>query len=436
MYVQKGFISNTLFVNNTPANTAMLGELSPQSTTYSREKGYYGDNTVAPNLLLTSFISKDGSTNIAIPPLIAKQIIEVAGYVYNLTLNGQVDIGATMLLENLLTSYTGVASDFECGEMITDNVHTLPEWLSWKSSADPARPDNFIKIWFTDESFSQQYDEFEIYVVPPMDVLDNFFLTGSQVETALKALSSVEKTDRIQAAKEGYPETVVRTNTYDYIDPLNALHIVPSDWTVLIYGLAGDNVDSIKDALMEYILSHSSHGRDDWIKILPDIFKRTEFIVIPDWGSYAISNRELVKGIHSPQVNLIEANALIKKYATMYPLPHIDTHASTMGHPYRSLALMSIGSPDNRNNQYRLRDVFPDLIAVTSTSPDFNRMSKNTQDWASMLAVMLVEAEKMTRFTTIPQGMMKMVRDNVLYLTKSYKNINYLVVAKTNFPVT
>jgi hypothetical protein len=63
---------------------------------------------------------------------------------------------------------------------------------------------------------------------------------------------------------------------------------------------------------------------------------------------------------------------------------------------------------------------------------DFNRMSKNTQDWAFMIEQMLYAAESMSDFTTIPVGMMKVHRDGILYLTKSYNNVNYLVVAKSN----
>lgn len=433
MFVQKGFISNTTFANNTPGVVAQLGELSSNSMTFSREKGLYSDNVAAKNLTLTTFTSKDGVTPIAVPPLLVAQILEIANTIYASTLGGQITIDPTLMLENLLTTYEGRAEDFRSGNIISDGVHALPEWLSWKSDADPAYADNFVKIWFIDQSFQQQYDEYEIIVVPPFDLLNKFFLSGTQVELFLTSVTSSEKMDRLQAAKEGYPETVARINTYTYIDPVNVNHVVPSDWGVLIYGAAGDNVDSIKDALMAYILANSTYLRPDWTNILPDIFKRTEFILLPLWDQYAIPNRQIETGIYSQQIHMATAVAKMKQYATQYPGAHIDLHVMAMGHPYRSLGILSIGSPDNRNSQFELSDVFPDLISVTSTSVDFSRMNLVTQEWASLLATMLVEAEKMSAFTTIPTGMMKVTRDGILYLTKSYKNINYLVVAKSNF---
>lgn len=432
MYVLKGFISNTRWANNTPGVVSQLGELSPIGITFSREKGYYSDKDIAQNLLLTTFISNNNGVNRAVPVPISSQILEVANYVYNQTLSGQVDIDPTLMLENLLTNYAGKAENFECGAVISDGAHALPEWVSWKTKLDATLTDNFIKIWFVDQSFQQQYDEYEIVVIPPTSTLDNFFQSGDKVETMLLAFSSEEKIQRIQIARAGYPETIIRMNTFVYIDPLNRNHQVPSDWGLLIYGPAGDNVDAIKDALMDYIIGNSVHTRADWTNILPDIFKRTEFIMLPLWDHYAIPNRVLETGIYSPQVRLATAVSEMKQFATQYPTAHIDSHVSVLGHPYRSLSIVSIGSPDNRNSQFELADVFPDFISVSSTSPDFNRMSAVTQGWASMIAEMLVVAEKMGEFTTIPAGFMKVKRGNVLYLTRSYKNINYLIVAKVN----
>lgn len=433
MYVQKGFISNTLYTNNTPGQVALIGELSTYSTTFSREKGIYSDTVNAPNLVLTSFISSTDSTAVPLPSVISQQILDIATYVYSFSLT---DITAGDLLENLLQRYLGAASDFHSGNMLSDDVHTLPEWLSWNATVLTSQPDNLIKIWFSDDSFRLQYDEFEIVVIPPTDTLDNFFLPGAQVEAMLKVLTSSENTDRMQAAKNGNPETIMRTNTYAYIDPVNPAHTVNSDWGLLIYGPSGDNVDSIKDALIAYILANSSYSRDDWAKILPDIFKRTEFILVPNWNSYAIPNRELQTGIYSPQIGLVAAATLVKQIATLYPAPHIDLYASVMGFPYRSVAILSVGSPDNRGAQYRLSDVFPDLIAVTSTSADFNRMTKTTQDWArDVLYDLIIRAETVGPFTTVPQGVNKLTRNGILYLTRSYMNINYLVVAKSNFPL-
>lgn len=433
MYVQKSFAEHTLFGDNTPGIVKKLGEMSDISSTFSREKGLYADKDLAPNILVRSFISKNNDASVEMPAPIIDQTLKVVNFVYAQTLSGQLDIPPNVLLENLLTEFVGKASDFKCGNMVSDGTHTLPEWVSWISTVDSQNVDNFNKVWFVDQSFQQQYDEFEIVVVPPLDLLNNFFKPGSEVENLINNLTSSETMERIQAAKQNHPETVIRTNTYNYIDPLNSAHTVPTDWTVLIYGPGGDNVDSIKDALMAFILANSNHTRAEWTKIFPDIFKRTEFILLPLWDQYAIPNRELATGIYSQQVSFATVVDKMKQFATQYPEAHIDSHVTIMGHPYRSLAILSIGSPDNRDQQFKLKDVFPDLISVSSTSIDFNRMSQNTQSWAIELEKMIVASEAAGEFSDIPAGMMKVRRDGILYLTKSYRNINYLMVTKSNF---
>jgi hypothetical protein len=427
MYVQKSFMTNNTFANNTPGVVATIGELSDNARTFAREKGIYSDKTNAPNLLLHSFISKLNGTAIVMPNPIWQQTLNIGNFIYT---HGNTT--ATVLLENLLTNYAGLASDFACGNMITAGGVTLPEWVSWKCLTDSVHTDNFNKVWFVDSSFQLQYDETEIYVVPPFDALDNFFKAGDQVQQYVSALTSSDTMNRIMAAKQGYAETYIRTNTFNWVDPLNANHTIATDWSVLIYGPAGDNPDSIKDALMAYILAHSTHGRDDWVKIFPDIFKRTEFIILPLWDQLAVPNKELTIGIYSPQVSFASVNEKMGQFATQYPQTHIDANLTMYSHPYRSLALCSVGSPDNRNAVYKLPGMFPDLIAVSSTSLDFNRMKADTQTWAVMLEKMLVAAETVSQYTSVPVEMHKVTRDGILYVTQSFQNVNYLVVAKSS----
>jgi hypothetical protein len=427
MYVQKSFMTNNTFANNTPGVVAKLGELSDNARTFAREKGIYSDASKAPNLVLTSFISKLDGTAIVMPTVLVQQTLDIGNFVYT---HGNTT--ATVLLENLLTTYAGTASNFACGNMITDGGVTLPEWVSWKSLSDTAHPDNFNKVWFVDSSFQLQYDETEIYVVPPFDTLDNFFQAGDQVQGYVSALTSSDAMNRIMVAKQGYSETYIRTNTFNWIDPLNVNHKIATDWSVLIYGPAGDNPDSIKDALMAYILANSTHSRDEWVTRFPDIFKRTEFIILPLWDQFAIPNKELTTGIYSPQIAYASISAKMAQFAVQYPPTHIDANLTMYSHPYRSLALCSVGSPDNRNAVYQLPGMFPDLIAVSSTSLDFNRMKQATQDWAAMLERMLVAAETVTQYTSVPVEMHKVTRDGVLYVTQSYQNVNYLVVAKSS----
>jgi len=116
-----------------------------------------------------------------------------------------------------------------------------------------------------------------------------------------------------------------------------------------------------------------------------------------------------------------------------YPEPHINSHLTAMGFPHKSLTMLAVGGPDNRDELFKITDVFSDYISVGTTSPDFNRMDQATKDWVNMIAEMMPVAESMTEFSSVPLRMSRTKRDGVLYLVKSFGNINYLLAAKANF---
>lgn len=429
MLAIKGFISHALMAQNTPGQNALIAELSTYSETFAREKGYYGSANASEYLLTTFLCQQDGAA-VAASSDASEHILAVAKYVLDKTIASNTPIFADQLLNDLTSHFAASGQDFASGEIVTDGRFYAPEWLSWTSKV-PSLGANSIRIWFSDASFRLQYDETEVVVVPALAQLDDFFKAGGTVQALLTAKTVVQTTDELQAAKQNNPETIMRIYAFDYVDPLNAAHTVTSNWGVLIYGAAGDNIDTIKDALVAYVLAHSTKTRAQWTPILPDIFKRTEFVLIPRWDQYAIPDRTVQAGIHSPISSLTEA--LAKAAAVIgsaYAPAHINSHAQVLVHPYKSISILSVGGPENRDAKFELTDVFPDYIAVGSSSLDFNRMANATKNWALMLEDLLLAAETVQDHTSVPLGMSKVTRGGVLYVVKSYQNIHFLVASK------
>jgi len=52
---------------------------------------------------------------------------------------------------------------------------------------------------------------------------------------------------------------------------------------------------------------------------------------------------------------------------------------------------------------------------------------------SAMLAEMIYQAESVDKYTVLPFGMTRLVRDDILYIVKTVDNVQFLVVAKSNF---
>jgi len=433
MLVLKSFVTHSQFVANEPNTVAVFGEMSTESATYARDIGHY-DSATTPKLGLHSFFCKLDGVAVAVPTQLVEHVLGVVDYVYAKTISSTSEIFSDVLLAELLEDFATSAENFNCGEIVTDGTHFVPEWLAWRAKNVSGVGTNEIRVWLADESFRLQYDEFEIVVVPPTDTLDNFFRTGTEVELMLKGLDITTQMQRVQDARADYPYTIAKNVSYDYVDPFLSTHRVPSHWALLIYGSAGNNVDSIADALIEYILANSSHTREEWTNILPDLFRRTEFLIIPSWFQYAISPRKTEPGgVYLCAVTPKQVVQRIKEVAPAYTDAHINENAMTLGHPYGSLSLIAVGSPDNRDAKFKLTDIYPDYLSLSPSSLDFNRMAQATKDWLTTLHRQLVEAETLTEFSSVPRGMTRSKRNGHIFLVTNVGNINYLVSARANY---
>lgn len=430
MYNLKGFIKIESLINNAPGLAAPIGELSTWSLTFSKEHGEYF-NTLYPGYSLVSFSSTDSvSGSVSVPSTVADHVLEIANFIITYANTQGAGITRQTFNDDLIAHFNGRLDTLNFGEFVNNGTINVPSWISW---INPLLPSNTLKIWFSDVAFSRQYDNFEIVVIPPVTNVDDFFLPTPALAATLNARTISTTMDLIQAAKAGNPETVIRTNTYDYINLLQPSNTISTSWSVLIYGAGGDNIDSIKDAITTYILAHSTHTLAEWTAILPSLFRRTEFTILPRWDKYAIPNMTIQTGIYSPIMGPAEMLSFVKTKLPLMPSTHIDSYLNVVPSTFRSLSLAIISNPQNLGMVFAIKDLFPDYINISTGSTDFNRMDINTQDWVNMVESLLIVAENVTPFTDVPPGTRKVTRNGILYVAKVYANIQYLVAAKSSY---
>ena len=428
MQTIKGFVTISQFINNTPGVISPFGELSTWSLTYSKEKGEYQDNSL-PGYKLHTFhhIDENGVRQIAKPEQVALYLNVVKScLVYA---NGHIRPYNPQDFKNTINNdYFGTIVDLDIGEFVDNGQVALPSWISFLDTAE----NTFVKLWLSDASFAEQYDEYEITIIPPLSNKEDFFAMYGTAIDKINSRTISMMSDLIEIAKANHPETYLRMMSFDFVNHLVPMQKTATTWAILIYGKAGDNIDTIKDKIVEFLMLNSTHTRLQWEILLPDIFKRTEFVILPRWDKVSIPNLSTASNLYSSIFEPVGALNFAKFNNSFYPALHIDTHTVCLPYDYKAITLLATAGTTNIPDVDMLYKIFPDYIPVSTMTPDFARMSMKTQNWVILLGELLISAETATKFSTIPTRFRKIEREGKLFISAVYDDVNYLVAAKTN----
>lgn len=429
MNVIKGFALNRNFVNNAPGVVADIGELSTLGFTFSKEPRVYSSQTY-PTISLVHFPSAGSTvgTDVAIPDDQRDHVLKVINTIYTKSLSDTSVIAPGEFVEYLITQMGSEVADVVVGGSVVSGNRSIVEWVQWTNTAvtDP----NTNKVWFSNNSFTGQFDEFLLTIIPPFTPVDQFFGQPADVKALLTSRTYQQQIEAIQDARGSASESFLWGNTYNYVNPVNQNDKTPSPFAILGYGMAGNNIDLLKEGIVDYLLANSTHTRDEWKNILPDLFLRTEFLMFPQWANMAIEN--VVggqNGIYSPVSNLTAVLAAMTADSFEYLPADVAANAEIFAFPYMSVAIGAVGNVDNRDGKMKITDWFPDFFFTNNTSPDFNRMSLVTQGWVLMIAAMLPIARDMTTASTVPIGYSRVTRGTKLFLAKSYNDVQFLVAS-------
>lgn len=433
MYTIKGFMLVQPMADNDPNQVSVLGELSTYARTYSRDLGHYS-NDAYTDIDFVSFLSEDSVNGAqALPLAYSSIILEIGQWMYDQALLGSFTTNAADCASAVLAHFSGQIVDVSVGNMVQYSGSTyLPEYIAFSKEPNATEP-NTIKIWFSDAAFRTQYDEYEITIVPPIDNVDGLIQPALEVKALLDAVTDTVKMERVQTASDGDPATTIKTVEYDWSNPSDPSIVLSTPWTILIYGIAGNNIDIIKAELASYILANSTNVQSVWEQYIPDIFRSTEFILTPLWDRYSIPNETMVAGIFSPTILVSDMLSKAQATAPDYDAAHVESVLCSSVAIYRSTAFLAVGGPDNRDGIDVLYDQFPDYFVVSSTSLDFGKMSNDTQGWVTLLTRMLDVANDMTEFSELPVDMSRLNRGGVMYVAASYQDVQYLVVSRQSY---
>lgn len=435
MYQLRGFVPITAFSDNTEGKVAAIGELSQLSRSFSRDVNFLRV-TESPDVALAVFHNTRDDKVVTPEVVYYTLLLNISQWLFTKSISGDLPKDTNTLLQSLNAAFNTRAKILEVGEVVSNGRYWFPTYITC-SALESDNEDSWLKVWYTDDAFRREYDLYEHNVASPpsFDNLDDFFLPAATVIARIKAIDSETTNKQNNKYRGDYPETKLITTNYDFVSPLDEEDTYPVPWSVFVYGLAGISSDSVRDSIVDHILANSTHSRDEWEQIFPDLFTPTEFYIIPFWDRYSLPDNKLVAGFYSPTIPLKAQLPTAKKYCvgTEYTEAHLTANLELVGNLYRSLQFLAVGNPKNRNAPLDFLSLWPKYAMISTTNLDFGRIDPETREFMMRLTELLQTAEKATQYTAIPDGMTRVVRDEKLYMTMVHAKVQYVCPIKLNF---
>lgn len=428
----KGFAHIGSLADNRDHQDAPVGELSALSHTFTRDqtKNTSGAN---PGYMLRGFSYYVNDVKNQIPDTDALKMLAVIDWVYGKARLGTLTSDVLSVKSAWITDQAAAFDLKETGQMVQfDNNKWAPSYLVFAPKDELTTR---WKIWFAEAAFFNQFDEYLFNHVKPLANLDDFFLDYVNLKPLLAARTLSDSIDQVDTLRGKDPETRLRVDPFDWIDPIDRDKRISVDWMSLLWGEAGNNLDAVKESLVKWILANSTHTREEWAVIFPDIFTSTELIFVPIWDEWAVPERPRESGVYRGAGNMLAAieKAKLVCKGVKYTAAHIAAVANDCPTQFKSVRCVVVGGPENRDGKNQLVLQHPDWINVPTTHTDFMRMSELTKGAYMLVMEMLQYAEEMTATTAPPTGFNRTVRDGVMYISKTYQKFLYLIVVKASF---
>lgn len=433
MYQLYGFMVINSLIDNALDRVSKIGELSDISRTFSSEIGVYSDEHLT-DVRLHTFYSFEDDVKVPLKSDLAREVMVLGQWVAQQAITNRIIDNRDAFIQTLKAEFKDKIKLDHVGKIITDGRYFIPERIEFSLLADTR--ENRYHIWFVDESFQTQYDKFELKIIPQLQNVDDFFKSPDKVKRALTENMNeqmVKRDERVNEIANSHPYTMLLSYNYDWYNPEKKDDIVPSLWTVLLYGKAANNADLIKETISSYVLSQSDYDRTRWEKLLPDLFIPTEFYLCPTWTKFSTPNLQTRGGLHSPIVPYREVIPWALKTMYGYEEKHLMEHAVVFDSIFKSIGVVACGHKQNRLAPVEFEKLWPEYANIYTTSLDFNRLSPETQDFIMLMNEMFVQAETFTPTSEIPKGYTRVKRGEYYYLTRNMNGITYIVPLRWNF---
>lgn len=429
----KAFVTCDSYVDNSPAVVSPLYEISDLGLTYSTTRQqYYSTQDSTYTLFVFKEIDSSGLSQTEVDKIIdvvksfvayATRSSELVGkqqLIISFT-NDYNTLNQTQLTDLTFTSYVQAGETVGC-----DYMHFTILGIE-------------CGVWLNDVSFRNFYPDYEIKLVMPFEEFESIVQNGSAMISAIANFNLVRFNQRIEEAKHNRPSTHVRIINIPYQLPNTS---VKRDcyFGFIQYGSQGNFDYVLKLQLYQYLLSLGMSS--DYVEsIFPSILEINEFFITPRWDRVAIPSRVGLNGIASQVSNAFAEVFDLDKFIKVYPdINYLKANSYNVPYDYNNILLTISNGFYSEDHVRDFKAVYPDLISVTSTHPDYARMSSKSQKFVSLLESMsaICDSENATKmFTKMMDNdyyIFTLVnRQDIWYLSSYFDGHQYYMIPKYEY---
>ncbi len=457
-YLFKGFLVNEALVSTVPGNINQFGQLSDYSRTFSTTKSSFTNEAVDINIRYESFyaVNSLNNTNVPLPATAIAHVLAVGAWIYNRVSASSI-VNEAAPFTNFITQFIG---QFSTGNLSISNVivdslvqstqnsgQYCPDYIQWNAT-DSSNSNSVytFKVWFIDNAFQSQYDQFQIVVIPPFTPVDNFNSTQAAVNLRLSTQSISNNITAISAAIGNNPPTTITTQTYIWLEPStsggNGNVSSPTVWTFVVYGPLGLHPSNLAAAVVAYLETpaNTALSTSQWQAMFPSVFQAINYFIIPLWNKIVEAGPmplfSPVSNYGTTMANVLASLPTSIFSTTSAPQTFFNQYLYGTTTVWQDLFLWIIGAPTNSNNDYDFHLKFPDYLNISITDPNAAKMSPITIGFIQFLESLLTTALTLslaTPLSAIPSGLQSTVINGLLYAEGSYNGINYLAITKGSY---
>jgi len=379
----KAFVLRDDFIMPSNRDVSPLFELSEVSETFSKNKEVlhpteFNDHSIVSFGVTLGNTLTDAEANAIVR--VVKEFTEHA--------TGDPFSNKTQLVSSFMSRFNSLfplipVSNFNYSDKVSTPRVTTADYLSF-TILDVA-----CNIWLAEETFNTFYPGYEIVCTLP---LVNFKATINNTQDTLNelaAFSPIELNERLEASKDNLPSTYTRILNIPYRVPGTELER-PCYFGFNIYGRHGNYSHVLRLELYRHLTEDLGLDGAMVEERFPSILEINEFFIIPRWDRVALPMHVGQAGINSQMTRTFSELVDLGKYVrTTSDDIFFRNNTTNLPNTYNNILLNVVNGVYSQPLVKDFAAYYRDLITVSTTHPDFDRMSTRSQRFLVLLENML-----------------------------------------------